>query len=116
VFKKQVTFEHMAIMFASLQSPIGVTNMKDHEILDALFDSAAEQEAFCHAVNMNHVKEFAEEMLLPPAMRAAVQILRDHGHHVRARRNRNGSFRYSVDCKPEINAMRVCARFRHYGI
>jgi hypothetical protein len=65
---------------------------------------------------MQAVKEFAEEMFLPPAMQAAVQILRGKGHYVIARRNRNGSFRYSVDCARETDAATICKRFRRYGI
>jgi hypothetical protein len=57
-----------------------------------------------------------EPIRLPPAMTVVVAILRDRGHSVDLRRDRNGSIRYRVDGDRERNALQVCNRFSHYGI
>lgn len=51
-----------------------------------------------------------------PAARATVEILRQKGHTVAVRRNRNGSWRYAVDGAPETDALTMSNRFRHYGV
>jgi hypothetical protein len=41
---------------------------------------------------------------IPPATRASIAILRDRGHTIAARINRNGSARYRVDGRREMDA------------
>ncbi len=41
---------------------------------------------------------------IPSAVRVDIAILRDRGHTVTARLNRNGSPRYSVDARREMDA------------
>jgi hypothetical protein len=41
---------------------------------------------------------------IPPAPRASIAILRERGHVVTVRINRNGSPRYSVDGRREMDA------------
>lgn len=49
---------------------------------------------------------------IPPAARATVEILRERGHTVTARINRNGSPRYSVDGRREMDAATVSRIFK----
>ena len=56
------------------------------------------------------------ESRLPPAPAGAVEILRANGHAVSFRKNQYGSFRYSVDGKPETDALTMFKRFSKYGI
>lgn len=58
----------------------------------------------------------AAEHRMPPYPRGCVQILRAKGHTVTVRENRNGSLRYSVDGRPETDALTMSNRFRHYGL
>jgi hypothetical protein len=58
----------------------------------------------------------AAERRMPPAPRAAVEIIRARGHVVAVREDRNGSLRYRVDGGREMTAHQMSTRFRHYGI
>jgi hypothetical protein len=49
---------------------------------------------------------------LPPAPRASIAILRDRGHTVAVRINRNGSARYSVDGRREMDAATMSRIFK----
>lgn len=53
---------------------------------------------------------------MPCYPRGCVELLRAKGHIVTVRENRSGSLRYSVDGKPETDALRMSRRFRHYGL
>jgi hypothetical protein len=56
------------------------------------------------------------ERVLPPAVRAAVEILRERGHVVTVRLTDMGSRWYSVDGARETNAEGMSRRFRHLGL
>ena len=58
----------------------------------------------------------AAELRLPPMMQGALIILREKGHFVEVRQNRNGSLRYRVDGSRERNALQTVNQFRHYGM
>jgi hypothetical protein len=49
---------------------------------------------------------------IPPAPRASIAILRDRGHTVTVRINRNGSARYRVDGRREMDAATMSRVFK----
>jgi hypothetical protein len=52
------------------------------------------------------------ERRIPPMAQGAVQMLRDRGHAVTIRRNRNGSLRYTLDGERERSAFELSNRLR----
>lgn len=50
------------------------------------------------------------DLHVPPHPRAVVEIIRSRGHTVSIRRNRNGSWRYSVNGSREMNAHQMTRR------
>lgn len=56
------------------------------------------------------------EFQIPSYPRGAVELLRLKGHTVTTRRNKHGSWRYSVDGKPETDALTMFKRFARYGL
>ena len=49
---------------------------------------------------------------IPPATQSSIEILRSRGHVVIVRINRNGSPRYSVDGRREMDAATMARRFK----
>lgn len=55
--------------------------------------------------------------LPPPYPAGVVRVLRERGHTVNYRRNRNGSWRYVVDGSREMNAEQMTRRYgAQYGL
>ncbi len=52
----------------------------------------------------------------PPGVASAIEILHGHGHTVTVRETAAGSFRYSVDGRPETDAHTMIRRFAGYGL
>lgn len=51
------------------------------------------------------------ERRMPPATRSTVTLLRDYGHSVVVRVNRNGALRYRLDNSKEFDALSLSRRY-----
>lgn len=64
---------------------------------------------------MNARRSFlAPELLrkIPPLVRAALALLESRGHTIAVRINRNGSPRYTIDGRRDIDALTLARRYK----